>query len=322
MFYSDSDDDDDDDDDYYYYQHECETCNRVFNSQHAAGQHMNALGHWAPTFDCETCNREFTTQNGANQHMNALDHWSYPYECDYCNNKYRSNNAAESHMIECRFRPSYECEACNNIYVTEREARAHMDSEDHWRRGHHCAACDRNFQTENNLKQHLHSKIHQGQTISCPFCRAPFTTASGVAHHLEQSACPSARGLSRTKIHAELRKRDPQGLITQRLLTYPGSDSETIATPATWNGYSYECYLCHRAFGKLSSLNQHLESPAHKQTLYRCPNSRKCGKEFVTLAGLFNHLESESCSFMRFEKVGNAVGWLLNPNSRKMIGFA
>jgi hypothetical protein len=80
----------------------------------------------------------------------------------------------------------------------------------------------------------------------------------------------------------------------------------TTATAASWNGNSYECYLCHRGFGSLFSLNQHLASPAHKSSIYHCPNTR-CGSEFKTLAGLFGHLESESCNFMRFGSVQQQV---------------
>lgn len=32
----------------------------------------------------------------------------------------------------------------------------------------------------------------------------------------------------------------------------------------TWNGYGYECYLCHRVFHQIHSLSQHLNSPARK----------------------------------------------------------
>jgi hypothetical protein len=90
------------------------------------------------------------------------------------------------------------------------------------------------------------------------------------------------------------------------------------ATNQAWNGYYLECYLCHREFNTTQALNQHLKSPVHQQTVYHCPN-RGCSKEFKALAGLFNHLESESCSFMRFEKVQQQVGKILSSN--RMIAF-
>ncbi|KAF4821373.1 hypothetical protein CGCSCA4_v008871 [Colletotrichum siamense] len=76
--------------------------------------------------------------------------------------------------------------------------------------------------------------------------------------------------------------------------------------------------MCGNLYGKLNSLNQHLNSPVHQQSLYHCPN-RHCGREFTTLAATMNHLESESCGFMRFEAVQQNVGRILD--SRRMIQF-
>jgi hypothetical protein len=93
------------------------------------------------------------------------------------------------------------------------------------------------------------------------------------------------------------------------------------ATSASYNhsrGY-YECYLCHKGFGDLRSLNQHVNSPAHKEKVYHCPG-RACGKEFRALAALFNHLESVTCGTVRFAAVQRSVGGILS--GRRMIGFA
>jgi hypothetical protein len=45
--------------------------------------------------------------------------------------------------------------------------------------------------------------------------------------------------------------------------------------------------------------------------IYHCP-SFTCGKEFVTLAALFNHLESESCGFTKFMRVQRSVDGFFN----------
>lgn len=117
-----------------------------------------------------------------------------------------------------------------------------------------------------------------------------------------------------------LRSKDAHGLITHKLLTWDGEQSnEMIATENTWNGCQYECYMCHKTFAQLRPLNQHLNSPAHKQKIYHCPK-RDCARDFVSLAALFNHLESESCGFIRFEAVQANVGNFLT-GKQKMLGF-
>lgn len=135
--------------------------------------------------------------------------------------------------------------------------------------------------------------------MTCPFCKAAFTTASGLSHHVESGSCPNARGLNRQNVYEALRSKDQSGIFTEKLLEWHG---ETWATEGSWNGFGYECYLCHVVYANIGHLNSHLKSPRHQQKLYHCPN-RACPRKFVSLAGLFNHLESESCSFMRFEEV-------------------
>lgn len=162
-----------------------------------------------------------------------------------------------------------------------------------------------------------------------PFCKRRFVTATGVAHHLESSACPHAPYIDRDNVYQFIRSKDPHGAISKKLLSWHGSDRYE-ATGRSWNGYAYECYFCHRQFGQLRSLNQHLNSPARtslgfctcashpvdesfldQQDLYHCPN-RACRLNFKTLASVINHLESESCGFMRFGAVQAKMGNVLS----------
>jgi hypothetical protein len=137
-----------------------------------------------------------------------------------------------------------------------------------------------------------------------------------VAHHLETGSCPRAANLNRDTILTEIRRRDPNHMITKKLLTYEPSSEITI-TDHCWNGHGFECYICHREFGSARALQQHVNSPTHKQKVYHCPG--RCTKEFVSLAALFNHLESESCGAMRFETVQRNVSNFLT--GRRMIAF-
>ena len=141
-------------------------------------------------------------------------------------------------------------------------------------------------------------------------------SASGVAHHVESGGCPRAKGANRQTVFNMLRQRDPNGLITNNLLEW--NHTETWSSDRAWNGQAYECYLCHRGFARQSALDQHLGSPAHAQKVYHCPNGR-CRREFVSLAALFNHLESESCRFVRFDQVQRGVGDMIAGN--RMIAF-
>ncbi|EGC48252.1 conserved hypothetical protein [Histoplasma capsulatum var. duboisii H88] len=234
----------------------------------ACYQHMNDKNHWAPTFACESCTREFSSQHSADQHMNALGHWKPKFPCETCTQMFRTQNAA-----------------------------------DHYK--NYCEDCGIRFQNQNNLEMHFNSKVHRGLSAVCPFCEARYTSASDIAHHLERGSCPRAPNLNCESILRAIRERDPHGVITNKQLTlHNESNVDYIATDRAYNGLSWECYICHHKFDSKSALNMHVNSPVHKQRVYHCPNSkRKCSKQFSTVAALFNHLESGSCAFMRFENV-------------------
>ncbi|KAI2602819.1 hypothetical protein GGR54DRAFT_463087 [Hypoxylon sp. NC1633] len=238
-------------------------------------------------WSCRDCNRSFATRHAINQHTNALGHELLTFECHMCYNKYSSDNVRRNHKVEDHF---------------------------------FCVDCDREFMNYNAIKMHLNSRTHRGSDgIQCPFCRKGHATATGLAHHLESGSCPNAQSLNRDELYKAVRSRDPNGAITKKLIGWHGSPTYE-ATERTWNGQAFECYFCHRNFNHLSSLNQHLSSPAHQQALYHCPNRNGCGRDFKSLAAVMNHLESESCSYMRFENVQKSVGNIISGNRLLTFG--
>ena len=108
-----------------------------------------------------------------------------------------------------------------------------------------------------------------------------------------------------------VKRLDSTGVITDpsRLLEGGSGSSRvevtgTWATGRAWNGREYECYLCtrYRGFPSLAALNQHLQSPAHAEKRYKCPSAWSgCGREFSTLSGFVQHMESEQCGVYRFK---------------------
>lgn len=140
-----------------------------------------------------------------------------------------------------------------------------------------------------------------------------------MTHHLESGSCRNAPSLNRDSIYKFVRSKDPSGLVSKKLIGWEGSSQNTYScTDRAWNGRMWECYLCHRGFGTMHGLNQHLNSPAHQQNLYHCPN-RSCRQDFKTLAAIINHLESEKCGAMRFEQVQRNIHGMVNGN--RLIGY-
>lgn len=173
----------------------------------------------------------------------------------------------------------------------------------------YCESCERPFRSQNNLETHLKSSAHQPRTLVCPGrkCSKRFISGAALILHLESGACRS--GMTRDRINRLAVQFDPTNVITNPARLLQGPDGyalpqktiTTIATSLAWNGRKFECFLCHREYQTLAALNQHLDSPAHDDEIYRCPRGwQGCGAEFRTLSALCQHVESEQCSIRRF----------------------
>ncbi|KAK4452196.1 hypothetical protein QBC34DRAFT_399420 [Podospora aff. communis PSN243] len=268
-------------------------------------------------FECGTCGKEFPAGWRAREnHYKSTGHLPPAFECDTCDAWFRSNNAKWQHMaVKNHFAWRCRDPDCEQTWPTEEQLKEH-EIEDHYL----CNKCDRYFSNLNNIRMHLRSRDHIGeQSVQCPFCKTSYTTATGLVHHLEHGFCPSAPFLNRDDIYRYVRSKDPGGLISKKLIGWNGdSDDHYEATAMAWNGAAYECYFCHKAFGRLTALNQHLNSGTHRQNLYDCPKAG-CRKDFQTLAAVISHLESESCGAVRFDTVQKNIADIVSGG--RAIGF-
>ncbi|KIK69147.1 hypothetical protein GYMLUDRAFT_53628 [Collybiopsis luxurians FD-317 M1] len=199
------------------------------------------------------------------------------------------------------------CHPCNRLFNDSASYLQHLaaSSRHNW-----CFVCSRDFGSSQALAQHSNSQVHRSRDITCPLCSESFKMVSAIAQHIESGGCHS-------KINRHTVTRAVQSLnliptisINRRITG--GSTVRTItyvASERAFNGRAYECYLCHRAFNTLNSLNTHLSSPAHDSKEFRCP---KCRREFSQISGLVHHIESEACGIARFETIRNEMMNLTN----------
>ena len=134
--------------------------------------------------------------------------------------------------------------------------------------------------------------------------------------HLDSGRCPSR--IDRHVVNGIVVRLDGDNVITNPARLILGEDgydvpqpTVTYATQRSYNGANYECLLCHREFCRLDSLNSHLQSPAHDEKIYRCPNRDGCGIELSTMSALCQHAESDKCGVQRFRYVRDAMDSLL-----------
>lgn len=136
-----------------------------------------------------------------------------------------------------------------------------------------------------------------------------FKSPSGLAQHVESNC----RGLLENRhqvtsvVHALdiipaislcPAVEDVIAAVPRVLVTYQ-------ATENAFNGNGYECHICSKVFRTLSSLDKHLNSPAHDDKEFQCP---KCNMKFILTSGLVSHLESGSCGLSGIQDVEQRFG--------------
>jgi hypothetical protein len=187
-----------------------------------------------------------------------------------------------------------------------------------------CFTCSRDFATAQALNQvrqptptmarlltplhkHLLSPGHSKEkNFDCLICDRAFKTPSAVAMHIE-SGCHNITRHQVTAFVHEL-KVVPTTSVSRRLKgpILPSAAIMTSATQLAFNGYAYECYLCHHTFMTLERLNAHLNSPAHDADEFKCLNPA-CKTEFKLISGLIQHIESGSCGLVKFNLIPGLI---------------
>ncbi|KAJ8084961.1 hypothetical protein PM082_003738 [Marasmius tenuissimus] len=154
-------------------------------------------------------------------------------------------------------------------------------------------------------------------------CRQSFVSRSALILHLENSRCPSR--VDKVTVDQYVRNLDTANIITDPSRMIAGSESHCghpvttySATEASWNGRAYERYLCQKGHRTLTSLNQHLASPCHQESLYFCPLTT-CRVRFTILSGLCQHIESQKCGVSKFREVQQVMDGFSSYMSSRLL---
>jgi hypothetical protein len=141
-------------------------------------------------------------------------------------------------------------------------------------------------------------------------CNKSFISVAALTLHFESGTCRS--GMTHEELDRRVVRADRNHDITNpdRLICGPeGYEPPTTtswATERSFNGKVYECFVCHSTFTTLTGLNQHLQSPVHREKIYRCPKE-DCRIEFKTLSALCQHVEGGSCGVRVFRQVQDVM---------------
>ncbi|KAI0263556.1 hypothetical protein BC834DRAFT_844444 [Gloeopeniophorella convolvens] len=276
--------------------HYCQYCDEDLDSRGEYLRHMDARHGY-----CRKHDQVFANQKGLQEHYKQS---AYHFYCDICDELFANNDDLWNHAVyahEICPRPG-----CRTYAPSYDALKNHFRTNHHW-----CEPCNKFFNSPANLAAHRNSNAHQPHNIRCPGagCERTFVSGAALVQHFESGTCAS--GMTRAQLDRLVVRADKQHVLTNpaRLIGWnDGATTSTtwVATGRSWNGFAYECFLCHRDFNQLAGLNQHLQSAVHQARIYRCPKT-ECSSEFGTLSGLAQHVERGSCGVRMFRAVQDAM---------------
>ena len=288
--------------------------------------------------ECRRCNRQFVNDNALQQvvvpiytqfstltwilpskhRRNSANHQKN-YNCALCTRSFINQSALNNHTRDYhrrRYKP-YHCALCNRSFG-DQSALGNHTRDYHRRRNKRYASSNRSFSDQAALNNHIQlGGLHQD--AKCPFCPSYFVSPSAVAHHIE-SGC---HGITRNQVTHAVKTLDivPNICISQRIEgaspTPPSTIKYYIASPRSFNGRAYACFLCQRMFRSLNSLSDHLNSAAHDANEFKCP---KCKKRFKLISALIQHIESAACKLAGLQQIQNHFLDLI-PRFSRLISF-
>lgn len=213
---------------------------------------------------------------------------------------------------------TFECVDCVTRFSSLDQLKTHNVQYKHFL----CGICLSAQASERALELHKASRVHEPRKWNCLLCvgRRKFKTPSALTQHLESGFHP---GVSRFHIIAAAQALPTAAQVAIRptpgvyAAPSPLKLIEAAAQPSSWNGTTYQCEKCPKAFRTLLALDHHLASAAHDEAELRCP---ACAAEFALTSALVHHLESGSCGLASYEQIQKEANAIVEAVSRLLQG--
>ncbi|EOA90812.1 uncharacterized protein SETTUDRAFT_101140 [Exserohilum turcica Et28A] len=288
----------------------CGYCGKLCERLDIFEDHYIATGHCF----CSECDLPFESQSAWENHCEVELHAS-EYRCCNCDITFKDIHALNAHMASRAHRKPLQQK--HKVNARKAGKATTVSAGDHM-----CKICRRTVPSLQSFQQHCESLKHKPiSALSCPTgegCKRKFSAPSALLHHLESGKCCS--GMDRDDIYDIVQLYDKDHTIhilpklTPSSSTYlsahglsPDSGAPTASLDSSDGWLLVTPTHSQGTFRTVQALQQHIVSPTHCDKVYHCPrnllpiNSSKAetkqrkAKQFTTLSGLAQHLESGAC---------------------------
>ncbi|EOA82624.1 uncharacterized protein SETTUDRAFT_52074, partial [Exserohilum turcica Et28A] len=289
----------------------CSECDLPFESQSAWKSHCKAELH-ASEYRCCNCDISFKDIHALNAHMASRAHrkplQQKPYStCKICRRMFPSLQSLQQHCESIKHKPfsALSCpvgDGCKGKFSAPSALLHHLES------GKCCSGMDRDD---------IYDMI-QLYDKDCTIHTLPTPTPSS-ATYFSTNYLPPYPGRSITSHDSSdgwslVTPIHSQGSLEGSLVDWSPLEDSLLSLGRRYVvdkiGSELRCPLCpkkRKSFGTMQALQQHMISPVHCDKVYLCPSNVlsfglgrseiKQGrrKQFTTLSGLAQHLESGAC---------------------------
>ena len=237
--------------------HQCKSCNRIFNTVGVLRAHKKKCGK--NDIKCDYCEEKFSFQQQLRKHITNTHKEIKQYKCELCDKAFREPGKLKSHkvMVHEGAEKIHKCDFCDKSYALKSYLKSHIKSSHGNQPPVNCHICGKSF-SKQYLRSHI-KEVHEGEINwkVCHICAFKCRTNSTLKTHMmtvhsDERNFPCDQCSYAAKTKAFLRKHI--------------ASKHVEVVEKKW-----VCSICGKCFHAQCNMNTHIKNVHHKSERSKRP---------------------------------------------------